>query len=104
MFKSSDCVAIHLQDITAAENFYTNVMKFTLINRSENHLEYNTGVFRLCIDRELNTRPPLPNFTVPDIGKVKTGLVANGCVILGESPNCLNFSDPFGITYAVVQA
>jgi catechol 2,3-dioxygenase-like lactoylglutathione lyase family enzyme len=104
MFKSSDCVAIHLQDITAAENFYTNVMKFTLINRSENHLEYNTGVFRLCIDRELNTRPPLPNFTVPDMGKVKTGLVANGCVILGESPNCLNFSDPFGITYAVVQA
>ncbi|NYF50185.1 VOC family protein [Tunturiibacter gelidoferens] len=104
MFKSSDCVAIHLQDITAAENFYTNVMKFTLVNRSESHLEYDTGLFRLCVDRELNARPPLPNFTVPDIGKVKTGLVANGCVILRESHNCLNFSDPFGITYAIVQA
>ncbi len=43
MFKSADCVAIHLQDITAAENFYTNVMKFTLVNRSETHLEYDTG-------------------------------------------------------------
>ena len=103
MFNSADCVAIHLQDITAAENFYTNVMKFTLVNRSEIHLEYNTGQFRLCIDKELNTLPPLPNFTVPDLGATKTGLLANGCIILRESTNCLNFSDPFGITYAVVQ-
>jgi catechol 2,3-dioxygenase-like lactoylglutathione lyase family enzyme len=103
MFHSADCVAIHLQDLTAAENFYTNVMKFTLVNRSEIHLEYDTGQFRLCIDKELNTQPPLPNFTVPDIGAVKTGLLANGCVILRESTNCLNFSDPFGITYAIVQ-
>ncbi|WP_433967440.1 VOC family protein [Tunturiibacter gelidiferens] len=104
MSKSSDCVAIHLKDITAAENFYTNVMKFTLVNRSETRLEYDTGLFRLCVDQALNTRPPLPSFTVQDIGIVKTGLVANGCVILRESQNCLNFSDPFGITYAIVQA
>ncbi|WP_433975309.1 VOC family protein [Tunturiibacter lichenicola] len=103
MFNSADCVAIHLQDLTAAENFYTNVMKFTLVNRSEIHLEYDTGLFRLCIDKELNTRPPLPNFTVPDIGAIKSDLVANGCVILRESTNCLDFSDPFGITYAIVQ-
>jgi hypothetical protein len=103
MSNSADCVAIHLQDITAAENFYTNVMKFSLVNRSEVHLEYDTGLFRLCIDKELNTRPPLPNFTVPDIGAIKSGLVANGCVILRESTNCLDFSDPFGITYAIVQ-
>jgi catechol 2,3-dioxygenase-like lactoylglutathione lyase family enzyme len=104
MFKSSDCVAIHLQDITAAENFYTNVMKFTLVTHSETHLEYDTGLFRLCVDQELETRPPLPSFTVQDISIVKTGLVANGCVILRESHNCLDFSDPFGITYAIVQA
>ena len=103
MFNSADCVAIHLQDLTAAENFYTNVMKFTLVNRSEVHLEYHTGQFRLCIDKELNTQPPLPSFTVPDIGAIKSGLVANGCIILRESNTCLNFSDPFGITYAIVQ-
>jgi catechol 2,3-dioxygenase-like lactoylglutathione lyase family enzyme len=103
MSHASDCVAIHLQDISAAENFYTNVMKFTLVNRSETHLEYHTGVYRLCIDRELNTQPPLPSFTVPDIGALKAGLLANGCVILRESHNSLNFSDPFGITYAIVQ-
>jgi hypothetical protein len=103
MLNSADCVAIHLQDITAAENFYTNVMKFTLVNRSEVHLEYDTGQFRLCVDKELNTLPPLPSFTVPDISAIRTGLVANGCIILRESNNCLNFSDPFGITYAIVQ-
>ncbi len=99
----SDCVSIHLQDITGAEHFYTNVMKFTLINRSETHLEYQTGSYRLCIDQELNTRPPLPSFTVQDIGIVKSGLVANGCIILRESRNSLNFCDTFGIHYAVVQ-
>jgi predicted enzyme related to lactoylglutathione lyase len=103
MSNSADCVSIHLQDITEAENFYTNVMKFTLVNRSETHLEYHTGAYRLCIDQELNSRPPLPSFAVQDIGIVKSGLVANGCVILRESTNCLDFSDPFGITYAIVQ-
>jgi len=103
MSHSSDCVSIHLQDITAAENFYTNVMKFALVNRSETHLEYHTGTHRLCIDQELNSRPPLPSFAVQDIGIVKSGLLANGCIILRESHKSLDFSDPFGITYAVVQ-
>lgn len=47
MFKSNNCVAIHLEDITAAESFYTNVMKFRLLTKSEEHLEYETGHFLL---------------------------------------------------------
>ena len=104
MFKSADCVAIHLQDITEAENFYTNVMKFTLVNRSEIHLEYDTGQFRLCIDKELNTLPPLPNFTVPDISATKSGLLANGCIILREDTNSLYIRDNFGIAYDIIQS
>jgi catechol 2,3-dioxygenase-like lactoylglutathione lyase family enzyme len=45
MFKSNNCVAIHLKDIAAAENFYTNVMKFRLLTRSEAHLGYDTGMY-----------------------------------------------------------
>ena len=104
MSNSADCVSIHLQDITEAENFYTNVMKFTLVNRSETRLEYHTGAYRLCVDQELNTRPPVPSFAVQDIGIVKSGLVANGCVILRESHNSLNFRDPFGIAYDIIQS
>ena len=103
MFRSNNCVAIHLEDITAAENFYTNVMKFTLLTRSEANLEYDTGHFLLYVNRDLKTQPPIPSFTVKDIGVAKQSLVQNGCIILREDQNSLYFRDPFGITYDVIE-
>jgi len=103
MFKSNNCVAIHLEDITAAENFYTNVMKFKLLSRSEASLEYDTGHFLLYVNRDLNTAPPIPSFTVQDIAAAKQSLLDNGCEILHEDRNSLYFRDPFGITYDVIQ-
>jgi catechol 2,3-dioxygenase-like lactoylglutathione lyase family enzyme len=104
MFKSNNCVAIHLEDITAAESFYTNVMKFRLLTKSEEHLEYETGHFLLYVNRDLNTQPPIPSFTVKDIGAARRFLLENGCVILREDEKSLYFRDPFGITYDVVEA
>ncbi len=75
MFKSNNCVAIHLIDITAAENFYTNVMKFKLLTRSEGFLEYDTGHFLLYVNRDLNTQPPIPSFTVKNIAVAKQSLL-----------------------------
>ena len=103
MFKSNNCVAIHLEDITAAENFYTNVMKFRLLNKSEKSLEYDTGNFLLYVNQDLNPQPPIPSFTVDDIETAKKALMENGCVILREDGNSLYFRDPFGITYDIVQ-
>jgi catechol 2,3-dioxygenase-like lactoylglutathione lyase family enzyme len=103
MFKSNNCVAIHLEDITAAEFFYTNVMKFTLLSRSDEALEYDTGHFRLYVNRDLDTRPPIPSFTVKDIEAAKRALIENGCTILRENEDSLYFKDPFGITYDVSQ-
>jgi catechol 2,3-dioxygenase-like lactoylglutathione lyase family enzyme len=103
MFKSNNCVAIHLEDITAAENFYTNVMKFRLLTKSEAYLEYDTGHFLLYVNRGLNTEPPIPSFTVKDIAAAKRSLLENGCVILREDSNSLYFRDPFGITYDVIE-
>ena len=103
MFKSNNCVAIHLIDITAAENFYTNVMKFKLLTRSEGFLEYDTGNFLLYVNRDLNTQPPIPNFTVKNIAAAKRSLVENGCIVLREDRNSLYFRDPFGITYDVIE-
>jgi len=54
MFRSNNCVAIHLEDIRAAENFYTNVMKFRLLTRSEKSLEYDTGHFLLYVNQDLD--------------------------------------------------
>jgi catechol 2,3-dioxygenase-like lactoylglutathione lyase family enzyme len=103
MFRSNNCVAIHLEDITAAENFYTNVMKFRLLTRSEAYLEYDTGHFLLYVNRDLNTQPPIPSFTVNDIGAAKQALLDNGCIILREDRHSLYFRDPFGITYDVIE-
>jgi catechol 2,3-dioxygenase-like lactoylglutathione lyase family enzyme len=103
MFRSNNCVAIHLEDISAAENFYTNVMKFKLLTKSEASLEYDTGHFLLNINRDLNTQPPIPSFTVKDIGAAKQALLENGCTILREDKNSLYFRDPFGITYDLIE-
>ena len=103
MFRSNNCVAIHLVDITAAENFYTNVMKFRLISKSDLSLEYDTGHFQLYVNRDLNTRPPIPSFSVKDIETAKRLLIGNGCAILREDDTSLYFRDPFGITYDVIQ-
>ena len=103
MFKSNNCVAIHLEDITAAENFYTNVMKFSLLTRSEAQLEYDTGHFLLYVNRDLNTQPPIPSFTVKNVGDARKFLLENGCIILREDENSLCFRDPFGITYDVIE-
>jgi catechol 2,3-dioxygenase-like lactoylglutathione lyase family enzyme len=103
MFRSGDCVAIHLPDITAAENFYTNVMKFTLLARSERRLEYDTGRFHFYVNKDLEQRRPIPSFTVEDIASAKRALVANGCTILREDSGSLYFRDQFGITYDVVE-
>jgi catechol 2,3-dioxygenase-like lactoylglutathione lyase family enzyme len=104
MFKSNNCVAIHLIDITAAENFYTKVMKFKLLTKSEAQLEYDTGHFLLYVDRDLNTQPPIPSFIVKDIAAARRFLLENGCIILREDSRSLHFRDPFGITYDVIES
>ena len=104
MFQSDDCVAIYLKDITAAENFYTNVMKFQLRARSDTHLEYDTGQFRLCVNRDLKPAAPVPNFTVKNILAAKRSLLENGYIILREDTNSLYIRDNFGIAYDIIQS
>jgi catechol 2,3-dioxygenase-like lactoylglutathione lyase family enzyme len=103
MLRSSDCVAIHLADITAAENFYTNVMKFRLLARSEQCLEYDTGRYHFYVNKNVEQRRPIPSFTVEDLAATKRALVANGCTILREDSTSAHFRDQFGITYDVVE-
>jgi catechol 2,3-dioxygenase-like lactoylglutathione lyase family enzyme len=103
MLRSNNCVAIHLKDITAAENFYTNIMKFSLLAKSEAQVEYDTGRFLLSVNRDLNTHPPIPSFTVKDIGAARKFLLENGCTILREGERSLCFRDTFGITYDVAE-
>ncbi len=104
MLKPNNCVAIHLHDITAAENFYTNVMRFKLLSRTETCLQYDTGYFLLCVDQDLREKPPIPSFIVENITVTRQSLLKGGCTILREDQNSIYFCDSFGITYDVMQA
>jgi catechol 2,3-dioxygenase-like lactoylglutathione lyase family enzyme len=103
MLHSNDFVAIHLTDISAAENYYTNVMKFEMVSRTEKSVAYNTGSFLLNVCADLNQGLPIPSFPVRDIRAAKEGLIANGCTILRDEGGSLCFSDPFGVIYHVVE-
>jgi catechol 2,3-dioxygenase-like lactoylglutathione lyase family enzyme len=94
-------VAIHLADITAAEKYYTNVMKFRLLTKSEACLQYDAGRFLLSVDSTLNKQPRLPGFSVNDLQASRRRLLENGCRIVREAENSLTFCDPFGIKYEV---
>ena len=95
MLPSSNCVAIHLTDISAAENYYTNVMKFEMVSRTETSVAYNAGDFLLRVNADLNPGPPIPSFPVKDIRAAKEGLIANGCTILLDNGDSLCFRDPW---------
>ena len=103
MLPSSNCVAIHLTDISAAETYYTNVMKFEMVSRTETSVAYDAGAFLLRVDADLNPGPPIPSFPVKDIRAAKEGLIANGCTILLDNGDSLCFRDPFGIVYCVAE-
>jgi hypothetical protein len=78
-------------------------MKFSLLAKSEAHLEYDAGNFLLQVNRDLNTQPPIPNFTVKDLGAARRSLLENGCIILREDKRSLYFRDTFGIAYDVIE-
>lgn len=103
MFRSNNCVAIHLADLSAAEDFYTKVLKFELLTKTDNYLEYDTGHFLLYVNRDPNLSPPILSFCVRDIATTKKTLLLNGCAIVKEGRNSLYFRDPFGITYDAFQ-
>ena len=103
MLRSNDLVAIHLTDISAAENYYTNVMKFEMVSRTEKSVAYNAGSFLLRVQADLDPCLPIPSFPVKDIRMAKEGLIANGCTILRDHGSSLCFMDPFGIVYHVVE-
>jgi len=100
---SNNCVAIHMRDLAAADIFYTTVLKFKLLKKTEAYLEYDTGHFLLYVNHDVTIRPPIPSFTVKDLRSAKQSLQQNGCEILREDSNSFYFKDPFGITYDVIQ-
>ena len=102
-FRSNNCVAIHLNDLEKAEQFYGGVLGFELKSKSRAQLCFNTGRFLLYINKAKRTQPPVPSFTVKNLREAKARLKKAGCKIVHDWGRALYFRDPFGIVYDLIE-
>jgi catechol 2,3-dioxygenase-like lactoylglutathione lyase family enzyme len=105
-FRSDGDVAICVPDLSRAEAFYSGVLGFRLLERSDDHLHYATGAFDLWVNRDPEAlRSFIPALEVPDYDAARARLVAAGCTIVRDWPEQrgLWFADPFGFTLDVIE-
>ena len=102
-FRSNNCVAIHLRDLKKAEKFYSGILGFKLLSKSNDQLEYNTGHFLLYINRGKKHQPPIPSFSVASSADAKKLLKKSGCKMVDDRGGSFYFKDPFGVVYDVIQ-
>ena len=102
-FVSNNCVAVHVKDLAAAELFYSEVMGFELKNKTRKYLEFDTGHFRFYVNKAAKVMPPIPSFSVKNVGKAKRLLAKSGCKVTVDRGDSIYFKDPFGFTFDVVQ-
>jgi catechol 2,3-dioxygenase-like lactoylglutathione lyase family enzyme len=102
-FRSNNCVAVHLKSLAKAEHFYGDVMGFKLKGRTKSSLEFDTGHFRLFVNRSNKVQSPIPSFSVKKIAKAKRLLRGAGCRIIADRGGSLYFQDPFGLVYDVIE-
>lgn len=104
-FSTDGNFAIHVPDIAKAEHFYSNVLGFKLLRKSNNQLEYDTGVVRLYVNKDDRIMPFIPALQVQNFPAAKSHLIKNGCTILKEfdGGKALYFSDPFGLTIDIIE-
>lgn len=102
-FTSNNCVAVCISDLNKAKEFYGGVMGFKLVEENESQLLFDTGHFKLYVDKQNESHPPVPSFTVGDFAKAKVLLENNGCTIIKGGKNWMWFKDPFGNVFDAVQ-
>ncbi len=102
-FKSNDCVAINVKELGKSGAFYRDILGFKLIEEKEDQLVFDTGHFKLFVDKGEASHPPVPSFSVDDIELAKKRLTENGCKIVRGGKSWFWFEDPFGMVFDVIQ-
>jgi len=104
-FATDGDLAIHVTDLGKAENFYSEVLGFRPLKRTNERLVYDTGKITLYIIKDDKVIPFIPALEVGDYKKAKQYLTKNGCRVNKEWPEdkALYFEDPFGIIIDIVE-
>ncbi|GLQ47631.1 hypothetical protein GCM10007862_26820 [Dyella lipolytica] len=101
-FRSSRDVIIRTNDWAGATQFYASTMGFAVVHRSEKMVGFETGAFRLYVEKG-EGHAPVFECLVPDVQAAKERLVAAGCAVVEEDasvPRCY-MRDPYGITFNI---
>jgi len=104
VFESSRDVIIQTDNWTKAIEFYETTLGFSLTHRSAELVEFETGAFRLYVEK--GNRPgPVFDFLVSDMQAAKTRLLAAGCTIVEENPSIPRcyIRDRFGLVFNIEQ-
>ena len=102
-FRSNHSLSLQLPDLKKAEAFYSGVLGFRLLAKTPSRLEYDSGRLLLYIEKGARPQPPAPSFTVIDARAARTLLEENGCEVLEDRGTSVNFRDPFGVHFEVVE-
>ncbi|HEY3249769.1 MAG TPA: VOC family protein [Ignavibacteria bacterium] len=102
-FISNNSVAIKVNDLAKAEEFYVKVMGFNILERARNMLAFDTGYFTLYVEQSKDDQSPVLSFTVNNLAEAKKYLLENGCTLVQEGNKYLWFKDPFGNTYDIIE-
>ena len=102
--RSSRDVLIQTEKMEAAAAFYENVLGLKVFERSEQMIGFETGNFRLFVDKG-ESYGPVFEFFVPHLEQAKKMLVEHGCRIEIEDPRVPRcyVRDPFGLIFNIAE-
>ena len=97
-FISNAQIAIHVTDLARAREFYRDKLGFRLIDETAEQLVFETGRFRLYVNKDTVVLPFIPALEVRDYKAAREYLLNGGCEIVRDLPEskALYFRDPLG--------
>jgi catechol 2,3-dioxygenase-like lactoylglutathione lyase family enzyme len=103
-FRSNSEVAIHVPDLDRAEEFYADVLGFTLVRKTAEQLEFDTGVLRLYVNQDSNKQTYVPSLDVDNYAEAREYLEAAGCKTVSiDGTDLVYFQDPYGFVFDIVE-
>jgi catechol 2,3-dioxygenase-like lactoylglutathione lyase family enzyme len=100
MINSSHDVIIRTEAFEQALRFYEKILGFTVASRSESMVGFDTGSFRLYVEKG-EAHGPVFDFLVDDVASTRDSLLRAGCTLIEEDPavpRCY-LRDPYGVTF-----
>ena len=102
-YETDTNLAIHVQDLAKAKQFYTDVLNFKLLEESEDRLVFDTGSLTLFVVKDKVTMPFIPALGVMKLDNARQHLESHqGKIVRDFAPTrSFYFEDPFGIVWDV---